>query len=465
MSEPWRPSRISSAAASPERVFALCAGIAGMLLVLLSPPFRWGDENVHFLNALRLSEGRLLRDASPRRGASSAPRGARALILYFSMKQLRSPDRTVSLRDTLAARAITLRPDERAPARTPRSPYAPIAYLPQAIGILLARLATDSVLLLVLAARVANFAAWAVLTWLAIRTAPGLRWTLCIVALAPMSLFLATSCNVDALTNGLAFLWTACVLKAAVEDRELGRRDLAQLAVLAALLSITKFVYVCLILLLFLVPARRFGGAWRRFGAGTALVAIGVGAVATWLLVSDPQSSFNAGPQSRRAQGVHLRAVVQDPVWGVRVVVNTVTRSARRWAHQLADTHWDKKAEDTRLLLLWSAALVLALVCDPPFASGPTAAQRLVALAAATTTMAALVLVAYLLWTSLFASMAKGVQGRYVIPLLPALAIAVAPPLWIRDPRLRGVGCATALVLASIPIVATLLEGWDLSTR
>jgi hypothetical protein len=59
----------------------------------------------------------------------------------------------------------------------------------------------------------------------------------------------------------------------------------------------------------------------------------------------------------------------------------------------------------------------------------------------------------------------KRVQGRYLIPLLPAFATAIAPPLWIRDARLRDAGRAIALALATIPVVATLLEAVDLSTR
>jgi lipopolysaccharide export LptBFGC system permease protein LptF len=60
---------------------------------------------------------------------------------------------------------------------------------------------------------------------------------------------------------------------------------------------------------------------------------------------------------------------------------------------------------------------------------------------------------------------AKGLQGRYAIPLLPALAIVLAPPLWVRNPRLRRAVCAVAVALASIPIAATLREGLHLSTR
>jgi len=451
---------------SPARIFALVAGICGTLLLVLSPPFRWGDENTHFLNALRLSEGNWRAQSSDRESVDDVPRGASTLILYFSLKQTRTRDRTIPLAEAIAARTIALRPEQRVQMPTPRAPYAPLPYLPQALGIAVARCLTDSTLLLFLAARAANFATWATLVWLALRSAPGLCWPMCILAVAPMSLFLATTCNVDAVMNGLAFLWTARVLRvAAVPDREITRRELGWLAVLAALLALTKFVYGTLILLVFLVPARRFRSTRRLLGAGAGLLAIGAGAVAAWLMVADPRPYFDAGAQIRRAQRVHARSLVAEPGRVAQVVATTVVRDARRWALQLVDTHWDKRADRSRLLVVWCIALAIALACDPPFPAGPSLAQRLVALFGAASALVAFVLGAYLLWTPIFAAMARGVQGRYLIPILPALAIALAPPFSIRDPRWRRAGCALAVALAAIPLAATLLEAVDLSIR
>jgi hypothetical protein len=52
-------------------------------------------------------------------------------------------------------------------------------------------------------------------TWLAIRLAPSHGWSLGVLALTPISVFLATVCSVDATANALAFLWTAYVLRVA----------------------------------------------------------------------------------------------------------------------------------------------------------------------------------------------------------------------------------------------------------
>jgi hypothetical protein len=450
---------------SPARLFAVVAGISGTLLVLLSPPFRWGDENVHFRNGFRLSEGEFWNDPAARRARSTVPRGVHGLILAFSLKSRRSPDRTIPLRETVAMRAITLKPDERVFLPTPRSPYTPLPYAPQALGIAAARLFTDSTLLLFLAARAANLSAWMALVWLALRTAPGLRWTLCVLALAPMSLFLATTCSVDAITNGLAFLWTASVARAATVDRVLDRWDFAKLAVLATLLALTKFVYGWLVLLVFLIPARLAGGPRRLLAAGGVLLAIGAGAVAAWLALADPTSSFEVDAKIRRAQRMHVRWLIEEPGRVAGVVVRTVAHGAGRWARQLVDTHWDKRADRRWMLALWCAALAIALAFDSPLPGGISIAGRLIALFAAGAAVLSFVLVAYLLWTPLFAPAARGVQGRYLIPILPAVAIALAPPRPIRGPRLRRAGRALAAALGSVPLAATLLEAVDLSIR
>src|SRR6185503_1906537 len=141
-------------------------------------------------------------------------------------------------------------------------------------AIAVTRPVTDAALHWLYAARVGNFLAWLGLTWLAIRVAPGFGWSLTCLALCPMALFLATACSVDASVNAFGFLWAACVLYvAAGPAQRLERSDVLILGALAVALGLTKVVYVLLVPLALVIPARRAGGRLALFGLVALLLA------------------------------------------------------------------------------------------------------------------------------------------------------------------------------------------------
>ncbi|MEW6267729.1 MAG: DUF2142 domain-containing protein [Thermodesulfobacteriota bacterium] len=436
---------------SPSLAFLAIALPAGAILAVVSQPLRWGDENTHLLQAYALSEGTLRPELRGRTLGVGVPRAVQGFIIAFAKHHLKRSLGTPSWEDVGAARSIHVT-RHRGFAKLAVFTYSPVGYLPQAAGIALARTFTDSVLLQLYAARLANLAVWAALVSLALRVTPVLALPLAVLALAPMSVFLAASCAADATTNGLAFLWFASVLRLAVGEREPDAppaRAWLALSVQALLLSLAKIAYTPLLLLLLLVPADRLGGRRRATVASVALVTLGVLAVVVWLALVRTELAQSIAYRGQSHAAANLAALAEHPGRFLQVLASTVHGYGGRWLRELGGTTWTGPAEPRWLVWLWGVALAIAVVVERRPAGWPRLRERAVALVASALCLTGVVLAAYLFWTAGGHPTATGVQGRYLIPLLPPLLLALLPPA-----RLRLRAGAPALRLAALALVA-----------
>ena len=435
-------------------VFLVVAGPLGLALLFTSPPFRWGDENTHFRQAYRLSEG----DLHPACGfpgeEETTPLGIIRLIYFTSVMHRKHP--RLAWIDILRMRTIEARRDERVPAPVERAPYPPLPYVAQAMAIAVAELGTHSALALHYAARLGNFVAWLGLTWLALRVAPGLRWSLAVVALAPMTMFLATTCTVDAMANAIAFLWTATVLRVAAGAEENVRTsEVLALGVLAVALTLAKFVYAVLVPLVLLIPARRAGGRSRLLGLVGLVFAFSGAALVGWIAYSGRECFGATGITSPESVAQQWRSLTEDPSYFLRML-GQAARAVRQTLMQgLVDTKWAVHVPriDSRLFF---GALVVALVCDERSAGSRSLARRAVALGAAAAGFVAIVLVAFVYWTKAGTSHVPGLQMRYMIPLLPPLLVALEPSRLTIPGWARWLGRGTAVVIATALLVRTI---------
>lgn len=437
----------------PAAAFAAVGLLLGITFAIVSPPLRWADENTHLLQVYGLSEGKLRPETRNAAVGIDVPRGVFRFIMVFAAHHNRRELGVPSWDDMRAARDIRLT-DERAFAPLTVYTYSVVGYLPQALGIAVARPFTDSVLLQLRAARIANVLCWVALTFAALCITPVLALPLCVVALAPMTVYLAGTCAADGVTNGLAFLWTACMLRLALdEDVAPGPAGWAGLALLAILLAVSKLLYTPLLLLLLLVPHERLGGRRRLLAILATTTGLGVLAGAAWALASWDQVVQRLAHRGDAALASNLGLLRDDPLGVLQIVWNTNHNRAGAWLRQLADTNWKGPAPPPWLFDVLLAAVVLALLADARPARWPALRDRALALLAAGAAWIAICVGAFLLWSSNAQGalnpqgLVAGLQGRYLLPLVPALLVALCPPA-LRLP--------TAVTRAAVLVTATL---------
>ncbi|MGD0900264.1 MAG: DUF2142 domain-containing protein [Thermoguttaceae bacterium] len=249
----------------PHRILLWCGLLLGGSLVFMTPPFGVPDEFGHFLRAYQCSEGAWYASRNGSKVGGELP--VSLLTTYTAIVGHTTPDKVFRgfWQRIPSARAIPLAAHERLFIGFPNMAlYSPVVYLPCAVALWTARWTPCSPLALLYCGRLANLAVYLALTVLAVKWTPVLKWTMALVAMMPLSMFLAASVSADAVTLALALLATAAALRLAMESAKASAGNLAALALLLSLLALSKQVYVTMALLFFAVPRNKFGGlrAW-----------------------------------------------------------------------------------------------------------------------------------------------------------------------------------------------------------
>ena len=132
-------------------------------------------------------------------------------------------------------------------------------YLPQAIGIFIAKLLDLNVIWILWLGRISNLICYAGLISLAIRKTPVFKMPLLAVSCIPISIYQAASISIDSMIIGLGILAIAYfIYMVQSKENSLEIKDIILFSVICLLLGLCKITYLAFIFLLLLVPRRNF---------------------------------------------------------------------------------------------------------------------------------------------------------------------------------------------------------------
>ena len=132
-------------------------------------------------------------------------------------------------------------------------------YLPQAIGIFMAKLLDLNVIWILWLARICNLLVYAGLVSIAIRKTPVLKIPLLAVACIPITLYQASSASIDSMIMGLSILSVAYfIYMCRAEENSLTTKNIVIFSVICLLLGLCKLPYLAFSLLMLFVPSKNF---------------------------------------------------------------------------------------------------------------------------------------------------------------------------------------------------------------
>ena len=132
-------------------------------------------------------------------------------------------------------------------------------YLPQAIGMDIAKLLDLNVIWMLWLGRIFNLLLYAGLISLAVKKTPVLKMPLLAVSCIPISIYQAASLSIDSMIIGLAILAVAYFLYLyKAEENSLGVKEVVMFSALCLVLGLCKLPYLALIFLLLLIPFDNF---------------------------------------------------------------------------------------------------------------------------------------------------------------------------------------------------------------
>lgn len=444
---------------TPDRSFLVLASSFGLLFLLSTPPLAPPDELRHFARAYLVSEGHL---------SVPGPADGFAASVPLSLGRLEPPPTgsgTVSigrryLQELGSRLHEPLEPGRRQGVRT-LSLYSPLPYAPQAAAIALGRWLGMSALALLYMGRFANLVAWVLLSALAIRIAPTRRWALALLFLTPMAVFQAASLSADTPTNAVALLFVALGLRAAFDSApSIGVGEAGSLVVAGLGLGLIKPGYWALAGLALLVPPRRFGTRSRYAGwLALVLAAVSLPAVVWQLRVEAAQPWALTLEADPRAQ---LALVIDAPLDFLQRAAATFATQAGIYLRTLVGTLGRLDVQLPEVVYIAYPVLLVAAVStdprDPPALGAP---RRLALLALFGLTSLTVLTLAYLGWNPVGARWIHGVQGRYFLPAMPLLLVALPAFRPAPEPVRRWTAWLASIATLATALYATTRHYYD----
>lgn len=449
----------------PGRFFPAAGLLVGFALLVATPPFQVPDEPAHFYRACAVSEGQLWAV----RGEDEQGQAGLGAMLPASLQELGiglkgdlpfHPERKIRPETIRRAFRVPLDEERRVfvDYRT-SAQYTPVPYLPQAVGIAIARGLGASPLGFLYAARIANLLVATALIFLGLRGLPSYSWLMTMLALTPMALFLRPSASADALSTAVAFLLVGIVARLAWGEEERGRwKDIAILTACSVALCLSKPVYVPLAFLALLIPATRFPGGRR----GPALLLLGVMTAASFGLAMQTAGAIDLPlrPDAPVDRDRQVRDALADPLRVAGIVTEDYLLRGDRYVAQIVgQLGWLDANLPKPLLWGYAALLGLLALLDTRRAVAVAAWQRALMVLVALAILGLVSASQYATWTPYGADYVEGIQGRYFLPLAPAAA-------WIVHSRRFGVDPARLdKVLPWLSLLSLAVAFWTVLER
>jgi len=438
----------------PERSFFLTGLFLGLFFMAVMPGLSAPDEISHYITSYRLSNrimgqrelepesGQIeirsddypLEDLKRQRNTEAGTTSAKTSVLGYPVEE--STYHTILNWDKLYPHTDGNTFSRQADVRT-----TPLVYIPQALGMSLARLLNLNALWLLFFGKLFSLLAYLFLTYFAIKKIPFGKELIYGTALLPMTASISSSLSYDTIILGTAFLLTAWFLDLAYGRAESGSasgergktvriRDIVILCVLLMVLGPCKLVYSPLLLLFFLIPKQSFKNKGARvLSFAVLLFSLGFSMYLVNASIIHSYASASAGSavvQNTKA-GFTVSELLHRPGLILQMLCNTIVYQAEQ-IHLSMMGEWLGNLDLVMgipyfLSILFSLGLLGLAFKKPGEVRQMKKDARVwtwLILIGIFLLMAGAMLVA---WTERNSKVIEGIQGRYFLPVLPLFLI------------------------------------------
>lgn len=421
----------------PENLFALLFVPLSLGMMIALPIFRAPDEPAHLQRIWQISIGEWLPNEE-NQGVFYEPenflQGARdeTKTTLYNVFGNRNSDMSM---DALVVSGVAA-----------NTGFYPVNnYFPQALGMAFARLFTLNRMAIFYAARLFAWLVTFALFYYAVRRAPAGKYMIIALSLLPMMLQEAASASADGMTCAANAAYLALIASLIAQPRRISLREGALLFVLMGMVGTFKMLYCPMALLCLFIPAQCFGGKRRKGAVLGAMLAAVFAFALLWVLFCN-RSYVSA----EAAEGGHILSqlgwMLRNPLGFLEVLGRTLLTQFGTYVEWFVGTSLSWMNVQLPALLFW---LLLGGLCMTAAQDGGMGRRMLgarrgaLALAGLST---AIIFIALYVWQTPYAGdTIIGVQGRYFLPIAPAVYMALRKPREDTQAAAKAV-CAIALL-------------------
>lgn len=424
--------------AKPEFVFLFSGGILAILYLLLMPPMSVPDEYAHYKEAYYHSN-RVL-------GKQNAGEMIMMELEDYEATQMFEYQPTLTEYDIIKEEIFKKGRKEGSTELISRYTQAsPILYIPAIIAITAGRLLGLNGLLIICLGRIVPILFYLASMFVFIRLMPFGKSFAFILAILPMTIQQCCSYSYDAMVIEAAFLYSALLFRLLYKKDTIRAWQIVLYALLVIVLCIAKGgAYMPLCLLTLMIPASRFPDFQKKVplchsAKRRKLLFVGcmaAVAVAAFLSTTLSYVLYVAAPTAEQSQGSYLggeayglSGLLADPMNFICLSVRTLFLSGDEFLENMIGMQlgWLNISVSRIAVYGWLLLLLLSLL---PIDDGKTeermavtAWHKLAYILTAGISVGMSFASMYVSWTPKNAEAIAGLQGRYFLPLLPALLL------------------------------------------
>lgn len=409
----------------PEKVFLYTIPIICLFYLACMPTFKNHDELWHWFRSYEVSIGKFMTEVNGDVLGTEMPESV--------SKAATDNWITITYGKVLEYLGLELEPEKTTNLYSATSAvYSAVQYIPQGIGIFLARIFTSKVLLLAYAGRLFNMILALTCLYFAIKIIPFGKKIMLLAAYIPIAIEGFASLSPDAIIISVSFLYIAYILKLAFskEDEIIGIKQLIFLAIMSIVIALCKIVYVPLVFLLLLIPKEKFKKNKKMLNV-IIIIAISFILNLLWLKMTGVYlANFRDGDSAIQIQNLfaHPITFIQNCLYTFNIFESSwiVTMYGQNlgWG-EFIHVH-DFVPYTLFILTLW------VMFTDETIKEKFTIFQNVIMTFVILAIVGLMLISLFVNWTYCGNDYIMGVQGRYFIPLLPLIVYVIGSNLKVK---------------------------------
>ena len=399
--------------------FALCLGVVYLFIL---PPFVVPDEPSHFVTAYMESSKLLGEEETNAEGKIIVSSDT----LWGQDERQASSDTYVQYMKGAVGESSSV--ESKTVTRAPLTSTHP-GYLPQILGISLARIIGLNSEQLLLLGRLFALMLYCFLMYVAIKHMPFGKTFLFIIGTLPMTMQQVVSYSYDSLLLGVCFLTFSLLLEYIYTEKVITWHGYVVLGLATVVIASVKFVYLPLLGIALLIPSYKFGSLRKKIAGAAGIVSLSMTTILLTRL-STIQKAAGGATQLPEAAGGGTRITIDYCLQNISSVIEmfyrTLEQQISRWlSGALASPlGWLEISLPDIVIIGFLFVLLLCICKSRPFTDRRVlAGSRVYPLFLFVLMTGAIMFSMLLDWTPMGSMEIQGVQGRYFIPFLPLILL------------------------------------------
>ena len=406
--------------------FTILIPIIAIFFIVAMPVFKSHDEDAHWLRIYDISLGNFLTSTEHgglfQEGATNYPAAVLPRAVYDIV------DKSYEGSSFKEIFNIKLNEEDTVIYAMPTTAiYAPIQYLPQAMGVAIARIFTNRPLVMAYVARLMNIIMSFTALYFAIKLMPFGKKILLVIISIPIALEGFTSLSPDAMTISFSFLFIAYVFHLAFEkkDEKITYKQVGIIAFIGCILALCKIVYLPIVGLVLLLPKTKFSSRKSQIIHITVIIAVAIIINLIWLSIS---TSYLAEYKEGRPVN-QLETLLSNPIEYLQMLIYSIDLNGAKYFLSMLGGEVGLNEYVNLNSIIPFVFFILSIIATfsnkedrPNFSKYQIIILLLICIAVIGLIFTSL----YLQWTKTECESIMGIQGRYFIPILPLILLLLS---------------------------------------